>query len=537
MIRKSGRSQPLTRAFDSRWERNAVLTISAALLLLHLWAVWSVLRIACDHDEAEYLHASWLMGQGLRIYRDFMEDHPPFFFRMLLLLAPARVTNEFPLLDVPLWLARARILSVFCGTAAAMSAGAAVARVTRNGLSGIVVAMLVAGSPWIWFRGILQARSDAPALLFFWVGVVLLVWDEDVGLMPALRIGTGMALVVAAELLNPKWPLCGLLIGAFFLVRVVSFVRADRRCLIGIFLPSILIAIGFAVWLASTTTFSDFLFFNVTLKSSIVRWFRHSPAVARVFRGMAPFGFCTTLARPAVVLMILLAVVGLLWRRRSAIPSMNLRGVLMLVALVVAAAVEVRFVYPYPRLWPQYYLMWGFTAAVLAGIALSLAQAAFPSVRGWLRAAGFLAGVVTAASCFLTVTSFRDDAGYAWRRMSSVQKSLRPGDTVWLDATEHPIGVRDASFFWYSEHDLVPAVIDYIVRHPESAAYLPRSGDRDLPPCRILRGELSSVLYLHGPVLDGLPESNGCIVQLERKGQLRRAFPGARFDVVRRNPF
>src|SRR5213592_471949 len=92
--------------------RIAAVFALAVILALHVAAVIVQLPRLLDHDEGEYLHASWLMAHGKRIYRDFMEDHPPYLYQLLNLLRPSGTSPQFPLLNVPEWAARGRTLMV-----------------------------------------------------------------------------------------------------------------------------------------------------------------------------------------------------------------------------------------------------------------------------------------------------------------------------------------------------------------------------------------------------------------------------------------
>ena len=555
----------------------------AGLLILQCAAIRAAVPVALDHDEGEYLHASWLMSQGKRIYRDFMEDHPPALFQFLTLIQPVKTTPEYPLLDVSTWAARARIFTGLCGTFAALCAGIACARATRNRAAGVLTAAAILGSYWTVWRGMLQIRADAPTLFLFWAGVALLIGDEDSTMAAAVRRGVGMALVVAAEFENPKWPLCGLVLGLFFLRDVVRAWKRDRRSIAVMIAPSVAVLAALIAWTLRVTSLRDFLFFNFELKSANMKRFLTAPWIVATFGRTPPFTYTSLYTRPWIIAIALVLSCFLLWRRRErpAVP------VVELLALMVAAAIEVRFVYTYPYLWPQYYLMWSFAGAVILGITAALL---FESIATFARSEALL--IASAALSLIVSTSITTRFGIGdgalnrviiavsilaawlptvimlsavaakkvvpagdlaplwiltwaiviafpnllvirrtderlmtshWQAMSYMQRTLREGDTVWMSATIHPIGVADASYFWYSPQDLIPNTLEYIRTHPESRQFLPAVTDDSLPPCALLHGEPSSLRYvMMNRTMLALPQSARCLAELYQRGVLVR---------------
>src|SRR5258708_379172 len=94
--------------------RAALLTASAAtayLILRQIIAIHVGLDRPLDPDEVEHLHSGWLMHQGLRLYRDFAEDHAPFLFVILKWMVPSAGSASFPRLDLVTYVARARIFA------------------------------------------------------------------------------------------------------------------------------------------------------------------------------------------------------------------------------------------------------------------------------------------------------------------------------------------------------------------------------------------------------------------------------------------
>src|SRR6185436_10083673 len=63
--------------------RSVAAAGAVIILVLHLAAVRVQLYRALHHDEAEHLHAAWMLTQGRQLYRDFNENHSPFLYALL----------------------------------------------------------------------------------------------------------------------------------------------------------------------------------------------------------------------------------------------------------------------------------------------------------------------------------------------------------------------------------------------------------------------------------------------------------------------
>ena len=587
--------------------RKKALVVIAGLalffLVLHVYLIHHLAARPLDHDEAEYLHASWLMSDGLHIYRDFMEDHPPFLYQLLNLLQPARPTLSFPLLDVPLWAVRARWLMGLFGTVTLFSACAIAWRISRSLLAPLFAAAFLLGSDWTWIRGLADIRADEPTLAMFWLGFALLIWSREDGPRRALLSGLGMALVAGAEIWNPKWPLEGLVVGVVYLRVLRSTVR--RRRLLEVtfcLLPSVAMAGLALLVLLRATSIDQYLYFNFELKAANMAMFRHNPWIQSFFSQRGAFDFTSFYLRGIwPVIGVILAVWPILGvdRRREWLVR-NWRRCL-LVLLVSTAFLELRFVYTWPQLWPQYFLMWAVVLSVVYAMgAVELSRIIERSMARWsppLLPLVVLSGVVSTFLHITTLAAATPDVGglgppstilalmvllilcwmpfvvvgalavrsvapsvvargflslvliisivllggsglarrafawpiistSSWQVISRLQTQLNSGETVWLPPTLHPIGVRDASYFWYSFQDLMVMTLSYIEHHPEETM-LPRVPGSDLPPCRLARGE-DRALRFFGVLPQMLYEPQVCRcveLLLERGGVGATAIP------------
>jgi hypothetical protein len=191
--------------------------------------------------------------------------------------------------------------------------------------------------------------------------------------------------------------------------------------------------------------------------------------------------------------------------------------------------VEVRFLYTYPILWPQHYLLWAFVCAVLYGCAaaaLSALVRAYAPARAREAAGRALAALCAAGALVLLGRAVRPRLAAPrsqdyWRAVSFVQRSVRDGDRVWLQPDVHPIGVADASYYWFAFLDLVPYSLAFGAEHPGNG-YLPALGEGDLPPCRFEAGLDRSLRFLSGEsTLLNLPAARACFRRLVATGRLR----------------
>ena len=61
-------------------QRALIRCLSVIVLLLILVRVELAITHRFDIDEFEHVHSAWSMTQGLALYKDFFEHHPPLFY-------------------------------------------------------------------------------------------------------------------------------------------------------------------------------------------------------------------------------------------------------------------------------------------------------------------------------------------------------------------------------------------------------------------------------------------------------------------------
>lgn len=471
------------------------LTI-ALLLVLNVLAVTSQIGRRLDHDEAQALHSAWLMDEGKRLYRDFMEDHPPFFLEALEVLRGDS--------DVIVWTARARVFTAFCGTWAMAAAALIVIRITGNAYAGALTLGALLGARWTWLRGLAEIRADAPSLALFLTGFLLVIWDRKPSWAMAWRIGCGIAIAFAAELVNPKWPLAGLCLGAFFLGQVWRLIRARPSYAIAALVPGIVILAGMYGLIVRATTLDDFLFFTFRLKAQNMEAFESQAWVVASFRKLTPLShapprFAGVL--PAALVLLGTAGLALGWKRMNRDTAWRAA---LVFAMVVAAVLEVRFLHPWPHLWPQFFLLLSFVVAIAYGvITAGVARLVEDSAKGgnamaraWKLGAIGVALILAVPHLSETIASeIVDEYSAPWPAREQLARSLRPGETVWIGAGRHPITAHDASYLWYSFSDLVPTTLK-LIAEGGGAGYLPGETVETLPVCRVASGAARTVRFL-----------------------------------------
>jgi hypothetical protein len=505
--------------------RKVALVVSAAGILCvvarHLIGVHSVLLRTIDADETELLHAGWLMHQGLRLYRDFVEDHAPFLLVIFKWMVPAAGTAAFPHLDLVTFVSRARTFTSLCGLLGVSAAATLAYRACRNLIAPLVTIAAVMASPAVWLRGVIQMRNDPPTLCLFWLGALLLLGGWRSERLRVLCAGLGIGLVAVAAVWNPKWPLESLVLGVVYLQIVWRFCRHAPRLLPLAMAPPIVCFGGALACIAATVPFRDYLFFTFRYNQLLSAWMSTNPYLVKitqpVLQRSRAYMFCSPAFKGVWPFLAFgVALVVALWppiRRR--LPSFDWGILWVVLALGAAATLEIRFVYPYPIVWNQYYVMWGLTAACVYGMVSAALAAQLPGEG--LRLA---ATVVVVLLAMFAVNEAMPLPGGAtgWPLRSYLQRSLRAGETVWLSAEVHPIGAPDAAYYWFAMNDLAPFSLEYARNHPGSP--LPYLAERDLPVCRAERGLQPDLRYVSGGLfLRSLPESSRCLDRLVAAGR------------------
>jgi hypothetical protein len=478
-------------------------------------------------DEAEHLHVTWLLSQGQRIYRDFLEDHSPVLELVLAPLVPPSPTPTFPQLDVPRFLRSARLLMALFGALAAASVTLLAWRVARRPSALVIGLACLVGSYWTWRLGIADVRNDPPALCLFWLGLVLIVVGNTHTVARALGLGLGAALVAISFIGNPKWPITTLVAGLFFLVELSRLLRrSPGRAAMALAAALAPVALVVAA-IARLASLRDVWFFTFTLNLRVFAWYRSSRFIRSFFH--VPFEHASDpfkRALPAAAVAFL--ALALFWpRARAAWSGLDRRAAGAVLGVVVAAFLDIRLTPSYPNLLAQYYMMWSFAVTLVYAC---LPGAALAVLGAWSRPAARVAGPLVdlaaiGAAVWLCVHSaswrlVRPETREYWAAMGQIQRGLGPGDRVWIDSRAHPIGARDASYYWYAFGDFVPSALEQVALGA-ARAYLPPGRDADLPICRALRGEDVHVRFIsEASTLVELPQSRRCFVELDRAGRL-----------------
>ncbi len=486
----------------TRLRQVAALTAAAGIAFIvarNLLAVHGVLLRPPDGDETELLHAGWLMRAGLRLYRDFFEDHSPFLFTILKRMVPEPW-------DLATYVSRARLFSGACGLLAVGAAATLAYRISRGLIAPLITMSALLASPWVWYRGLNDVRNDPPTILLFWLGALFLLGRWQSERLRLLLAGMGIGLIAIAALWNPKWPLESLVLGVIYLA-VLRRVRGVRNIALAVIPPLACVAASI-IWIVATVSLRDYLFFSFRYNQLFMEWFTHQQMpTSNWFNGGIPYMYCDPAFRGiAPIAVIAAAVIAM---RRSA--------PVVLLVLAAAATAEIRFIYPYPNVWPQYYLMWSFIAACLYGItAARLMDLA--SVR-----AAALATIAVTVVCAIVVHAMMPITSLSASPIRALlQSRLRAGETVWMRPGYHPIGVRDAGYYWFANWDVVPFSIAYAAAHP-GATPLPVMTESDLPVCRAERGLQPDLRFVSASdFLDQLPESRRCLERLIASGRATR---------------
>ena len=493
-----------------------------AIFVMNVLAVRAQLPRAPTFDEAEHLHASWLMSDDRRIYRDFAEDHSPLLPHLLQVVQPSERSVEFPRLDVARFLTWARVLMALFGTTGALAAGLFAYRVSGSPAAPVVVLASVLGSELTFLRGVADVRHDPPALALFWVGALLMV-KRRATRRGAISVGVGLGLLGVAALWNPKWPVVTLALvvyAGYWLAKQ----RSGRQLAwtLGAAVAVGGTALGVLLSLASV---DDLLFFVLTYNVEFASWFTRSGVVGDWFLHRQAFHYCAFPFRPLCAalgwsVLVLACAVPRVWRGLT-----DRAAWLLVMSLGPVALAEMVLVYPWPRLWSQYYLMWSSAIAVTYGCAQAavgrllasyLPGRARPSVR--IGAAGF-ALTCAMALYFIAWRELRraPEPTTYFRDVAWIQQQLRAGDTVWLEPHEgHPIGARDAAYYWFAFGDLVPFSLEFASSRPDDH-HLPKVRMADLPPCRAVAGVDRSLRFI-SVVAGDLAEP--CMRRLKAAGRL-----------------
>ena len=489
----------------STWPRVTAAFALAAVVALHLAIVWRHAGRALDHDEGEHLRAAAWLASGRMIYRDFAENHAPLLYQ---LLAPFASPANASVAAMRSYVTSARVLTGVAGTLAALCVGAFAMRFAGRPIAaaGAVVPLLLIG--WTSLRAFDDVRPEPFTLLLFWAGALLLVTTPAAGIRDALLLGAGIGLIAAAAVWNPKWPAESLVMGIWFCRRALELARVSRRLALAAVLVAAAIPVVVLLIALRATTLHDFVFFAFQYPAAISRWYRTSPLGT-----VTNLAYCSPWLRPWLAIPAAVVVALLARSKRVVLPLL----------LLAAGALEVRFVYSYPRLWPQYFAMWACCVAVVYG--LLVAEASELARDRYGVAAGALLIVFFIHEMPVLI---REPDERHWMVKEALHDRLRPGEAAWVRPEEYPMAVPAGSWYWYAFDDQVPFTIEY-ARRPEARGFIPPLRDEDLPPCRVLRAQQSGAPlgYVHVRLMDRravrhLPQSEQCMRELWQMGMLRR---------------
>jgi hypothetical protein len=482
--------------------RSARVTLIAASILLgaalamHAWAVIARADREPHMDENEYLHAGWLMANGERLYETFFEHHSPFFFAALEPLAP-----EGELVDVRPYFIHARWLCGFFGLITLAALAALLWRVSPEA-GAIAVALLLASGP-MWLRGFAEVRAEAFALAFFWVGTwTAMRWRGPVG-------GIGIGLVAISCIWQPKWPVACAAVGVLWLV-------VATRKVAGIAVALATTAAGFAV-LRLMVPFETWWFFNFEVNSALAHAVGTTQWVLDTyFEGGVPFLFVPDAFHPWLVLPAAALVAAAFAIDRNA-------WRILPVAVLLGAFLEMRLLYPWPAIWPHYYLMWGIAAAGTLGLVPSSLGIVLQRARVSAQLAATIPVAVTITTCIallahmlaLAPTSSGGEATF-WVSQKYIRERLQPGERIWLESQRHPISVRDAHYYWFSVGQMVAAA--RVLRQSERGRRF-LAPIENFPTCTPASSRLR---YTLDPRRVGVPGATECMDQLVTTGQARK---------------
>jgi hypothetical protein len=493
--------------------RVALITALAVIAIRCLYGLYISRSRPLDIDETEFLHAGWLMKGGLRLYRDFVEDHAPFLFWILKSLTPG---GSLPHAQLVAYASRARAFSAACGVSAVCCLAWYANRASGTAIAAIITITVVVTSPGIWLRAIADVRNDPPALLLFWGGALLIAaLPRRVRSFEIALASTGIALVAVAALWNPKWPAESVVLGAAYVATLWRGRDIKPQTFALALAPGaaiLITALGFIVW---TVGVSDYLFYTFRYNAAIMQWITKMPLSienGKTVISKAPPGlFCPDAFKGIwVVLALSFAIVLLVSRRVRLDMHIDTRRTGLLVMLALAAAFDIRFVYPYPNAWSQYYLMWAFIMAALYGVTISAALVFLPQ---FLRSAVTI-GIMLVAVFLVDAETPRYAVPDAWPFRTYVQRQLRANQTVWAFDYAHPVAAPDASYYWFAPVEMIPSSLAYVAAHPADQ-FLRRVSEEDLPPCRAERGEDPHVRFVSGGrFLAQLPQAERCLQRM-----------------------
>jgi hypothetical protein len=502
----------------------------ALLILLHVWSVWALIARPPFLDETESLQAGAKMSRGERLYKDFAEHHPPFVFALLSSLTH----NEG---SIRSYIVRARVLFAFFGCIAIAAAATMVWRVSRRVSAVVIFIALLLKDPNLWLRAFADVRADPPSLAFWWLGALLILWPHLDGKRAPILSGLGLGLIAYSSLWNPKWPIASAVIGIVFLIQLVHAWRHRRADAIASAAVAAIVTISGSAMIFFFADWRTLAGHVLGFTRALVAWSNHLQEMHIALTGPppVPWLYCPPLFRPVyVIAATVVVVVAAQWIPR-AFPERRLLATL--IALVPATLLEIRFLYPYPAPWVQYYILWGMAGAAMIALVPQALVALISRGRPRLAAAAASVPIVFAVLAMLAATNLipLKSAGQDsyWLSFEYFERHLKPSDQIWIDLYRYPIGGRDASYYWFGFDSVVPVALQF-AKTPQGSKLLPSIREEDLPPCRLERGLEPHLRYIAGETrYTRLPIVAACFARLRAAGAVVPTPVPSVYEVVR----
>jgi len=482
----------------------------AFVISLHVWSAAALIARAPFLDEVESLQAGAKMARGERPYKDFAEHHPPFVFALLATFAPTKPTD-----DIRAYVVHARILFAIFGGIALAAASAMVWMASKRVDAVILFLALLLIDPSLWLRAFADVHAEAPALALWWLGAALMVISIANERVSAIFSGLGIGLIANACLWNPKWPVTSGVMGMVFLSRIVLHWRrrrADAITAAGIALAAV--GVGVAL-LAALADFRDVAGHVFGLSLALARWSKGLQAMHINVTGagpIIPWVYCPPLFRPRYILPAAALIAVALFGVPRAVHNRAVTAILL--ALIGTTLIEIRFFYPYPMPWVQYYILWSMAGAAILALLPQPIVAFLSLVGSTARRASALIPIVAivvavlAAVMMIPRSSAQPDP--YWRSVAYLRSRLSASDRVWIELARYPIGAKDANYYWFGFDTFVPVALQY-ARTP--------IGEEDLPPCRLERGLEPNLRFVAAAAqYRRLPVAAGCFERLRMRG-------------------
>lgn len=234
--------------------RTLTLCLIGAAFLFMLLRIELAVTHRFDIDEFEHVHSAWSMAQGLALYKDFFEHHPPLFY---LTISPLLHVLEGRDALIALRLA---MLPLALGVLVLVYA---LASELRNREAG-AWAVLLLSTTILFVQKSIEIRPDVPALLLLLISAYLLVSRPR---SPQAWAGAGFAAACSLAF-TPKtaFALAGFLLACAWIHRSdVRRLRLAAAFAAGVAVP----VVGLGGYLLATDAVSEAWFYNVEFNALV----------------------------------------------------------------------------------------------------------------------------------------------------------------------------------------------------------------------------------------------------------------------------